>query len=109
MAVPSFALRRGASLDRLQYRPETWTGFLGGKQASVDAGTSTHRSDTVEPNRPHTITVASGRCTSDPSPVAIEAGNNPKMATMVVIRMGRGLELPSRWLVSAPYPVRGTR
>ena len=46
---------------------------------------------TVENMSPQTITVASGRCTSDPIPVAIDAGNNPKAATVAVINTGRNL------------------
>ena len=35
------------------------------------------------------ITVAKGRCTSDPKLVARDAGNSPRMATNDVIRPGR--------------------
>ena len=35
------------------------------------------------------MTVAKGRCTSDPKLVASDAGNSPRMATSEVIRPGR--------------------
>ena len=35
------------------------------------------------------MTVANGRCTSEPIPVEREAGNNPKIATVAVIKIGR--------------------
>ena len=43
----------------------------------------------VENSNPYTITVANGRCTSLPIPVAIEAGKSPNIATEAVINTGR--------------------
>ena len=39
-------------------------------------------------SKPYTMTVANGRCTSDPMPEDTEAGNNPNMATVAVMSTG---------------------
>src|SRR5215472_17591809 len=41
--------------------------------------------------RPPTITIANGRCESEPIPRESAAGSNPKLATSMVIIMGRSL------------------
>ena len=49
---------------------------------------STKRVRKVENINPYTMTVAKGLCTSDPIPVASDAGNNPMIATDAVIKTG---------------------
>ena len=49
----------------------------------------------VEPVRPQTMTVAKGHWTSEPSVVASDAGNKPRMARSDNIRIGRGASTPS--------------
>ena len=39
--------------------------------------------------RPPTITMAKGRCESDPMPCDMAAGSSPSVATSMVIMMGR--------------------
>ena len=39
--------------------------------------------------RPPTITIANGRCESEPMPCDVAAGTRPSEATSIVIRMGR--------------------
>ena len=43
------------------------------------------------PSRPPTITMAKGRCESEPMPCDVAAGNRPSVATSMVIMMGRRL------------------
>jgi hypothetical protein len=62
----------------------------------------------VELRMPPMTTVASGRCTSAPAPMAMAIGTKPKLATKVVIKTGRRrvsepsmtesrMDLPSAW------------
>src|SRR5262249_40555178 len=41
------------------------------------------------PTSPPTMTIANGRCESEPIPCDTAAGNNPSIATSIVIMMGR--------------------
>ena len=51
----------------------------------------------VDEMTPPMTTVASGRCTSAPAPVAIAIGTNPSEATRAVINTGRSrVSAPSR-------------
>lgn len=52
---------------------------------------STSKVKIVEEIMPPITTVASGRCTSEPVPVASAMGINPKEATSAVIKTGRNL------------------
>src|SRR5690349_176606 len=52
------------------------------------AGSANSVRNSVE-HSPPTTTVASGRCTSDPTPVALAAGTIPSMATITIISTGR--------------------
>ena len=50
-------------------------------------------------------TVASGRCTSEPAPVAIAIGTKPRLATSAVISTGRKrVSEPSSTESSTPLP-----
>ena len=60
---------------------------------SIKTEGMTNRVILAEARRPQTITVAMGLCTSDPIPVASEAGNSPKIATTAVMITGLNLSL----------------
>ena len=66
---------------------------------------STNRVSMVEDKIPPITTVANGRCTSAPVPVAIAIGKNPNEATSAVISTGRKrVSVPSRIASAKAWP-----
>ena len=76
-----------------------------GLKTKYNTGT-TNRVNRVELNSPHTITVAKGRCTSDPKPVVKDAGSNPKIATKEASKIGRKQSRPP-WMIDSTGQLQG--
>src|SRR6185312_1497161 len=65
------------------------TGSFDRRAAIHDSAGNAKRVSRRVEHRPPTTTVARGRWTSDPTPVARAAGTMPSMATMIIISTGR--------------------
>jgi hypothetical protein len=59
--------------------------------------------------RPPTITIANGRCESEPMSCDSAAGSNPSVATSIVIMMGRSLKTAPSTAESAIVWPRATK